>query len=67
MAVGNVPAKTCSQSLDQGFPIRIQACSRAQAVSASQHQLEAEARLVQVLPPIRWRLFWQLHGDQIEP
>ena len=63
-----MPANLFTQSLDQARHQDPGLFKELKLYHASQHQLEAEARLVQVLPPDQVEaLLWRHCGDQIQP
>ena len=63
-----MPANLFTHSLDQARHQDPGLFKELKLYHASQHQLEAEARLVQVLPPDQVEaLLWRHCGDQIQP
>ena len=61
-----MPPGLFSQSLDQARRTDPEMFQELQLYHSSQHQLEAEARLVQMLPPVQVEaMFWRHCGDWV--
>ena len=63
-----MPAGLFSQSMDLARRKDPQMFQELKLYHSSQHQIEAEARLIQELPPAQVEaMFWRHCGDQIQP